>query len=184
MDFSQVKQLTLPEGEVTEIICNGVTLWKGGYTNQVPISTEIDGTTIFNSGKGYREGYRLSTSGAEKSQTDSVVTGFIPAKRGDVIRMKGVTWGANTSSGYCYIQTYNKSGTVLHSANIYGGSGWGISDVINVDKNQSSIDTDKKTGVCTFNLVYTNTTDFDYIRISATGKGTDMIVTINEEITV
>jgi hypothetical protein len=48
MDFANLKSLTIPEGEVAEITCNGVTLWKAiTFTNQVPISTDTDGS-IFN----------------------------------------------------------------------------------------------------------------------------------------
>ena len=35
--------------------------------NWVPYSTEADGITIYNDGLGYKEGYRLSSSGAEKT---------------------------------------------------------------------------------------------------------------------
>ena len=182
MDFTNLKSLTILEGEVAEISVGGVLLWKSGYTNLVPLSTEIDGKTIFNSGKGYRDGYRLSSSGAEKTQSNTVVTGFIPAKRGDVIRMKGVTWGTTVSGGYSYIQTYNASGAVIHSVNRYMmETSNGVSNVIGIDKSKSSITTDSN-GVTTFNLVFTDTTAFEYIRINATGKGADMVVTINEEI--
>ena len=184
IDFSNLKSLTIPEGEVKKIECNGVVLWEAlAYTNLVPTSTEIDGSTIFNSGKGYREGVRLSSSGAEKSQSGSVVTGFIKAKRGDLIRMKGATWGTTVSGGYCYIQTYDKSGKVIHSANRYMAEGSnGVSNAFGFDKSASSITTDSK-GVTTFNMAFSDNSSFDYIRINATGNGADMIVTINEEIT-
>lgn len=183
MDFANLKSLTIPEGEVASITCNGAVLWQG-YTNQVPISTETaGGTTIFNSGKGYKEGYRLSSSGTEKTQSGAVVTGFIPAKRGDIIRMKGATWGTTVSGGYSYIVTYNASGAKLHHANKYENDSKanGISNAAGISYT-SSITTDAN-GVTTFNLVFDDTKEVEYIRISATGKGADMIVTVNEEIT-
>lgn len=184
MDFANLKSLTILEGDVQEIYSGNVLLWKGGYTNQVPISTEIaGGTTIFNSGKGYREGYRLSSSGAEKSQSGAVVTGFIPAKRGDIIRMKGATWGTTVSEGYCYIVAYGTNGGKLYHANKHMNStiNNNISNQVGVDLSNSSIITDSN-GVTTFNIVWTGSTEIAYIRISATGNGADMIVTINEEI--
>ena len=183
MDFANLKSLIISEGEVASITCNDVVLWQG-YTNQVPISTEIaGGTTIFNSGKGYREGYRLSSSGAEKSQSGAVVTGFIPAKRGDIIRMKGATWGTTVSEGYCYIVAYGTNGGKLYHANKHMNStiNNNISNQVGVDLSNSSIITDSN-GVTTFNIVWTGSTEIAYIRISATGNGADMIVTINEEI--
>ena len=153
-----------------------------GFRNLVRISTDIDGT-IFNS-TGYQEGKRLSSSGALKDQTGSVVTGFIPAKRGDVIRMSGATWGTSVSSGYCYIQYYDVNFNLLYTINKYMNDSVsnGVSNVgSNVDKNASSILTDSN-GVTTFSIVTTNNTEYSYVRISATGNGADMIVTVNEEI--
>ena len=186
IDFSTVKAITIPEGKVKAINreIDGQLLWKGGYKNWVPFSTEADGVTIYNGGLGYKEGYRLSSSGAEKTQAGSVVTGFIPAKRGDVILMSGAIWGTTVSGGYCYIQYYTKAKELVHTINMYQGfSGNGISNASTyVDKAASSILTDEN-GVTTFNIIFTTNRDYDFIRISATGKGADMIVTVNEEIT-
>lgn len=154
------------------------------YKNWVPYSKESGGATIYNGGLGYREGVRLSSSGAEKTQSGSVATGFIPAKRGDIIRMAGATWGTSVDAGYCYIQYYDANFKVLYSINKYenDSASNGISNVgANVDKAASSVLTDSN-GVTTFSLVTTNNTAYAYIRISATGSGEDMIVTVNEEI--
>lgn len=60
------------------------------YTNWAKKSTESDGTTIYNSGKGYKENYRLDSSGVEQTATGWDITGFIPCKAGDIIRFKNV----------------------------------------------------------------------------------------------
>ena len=62
------------------------------YTNQISISTDIDGS-IYN-GTGYAVGKRVSTdfsikTVANPSATNVIfLTGFIPIKNGDIIRMK------------------------------------------------------------------------------------------------
>lgn len=185
MNFAQLKKLVIPEGEVKQIEVGGNVLWKSGYTNQVPLSTDTNGS-IFNS-IGYQEGYRLSSSGALKVQTNSVVTGFMPANRNAKIRMSGVSWVPTPSEGYCYITFYDENFTLLATLNEYrGGTSNGVSNIgnrsgtlINTDKSKSNIKTID--GVTTFNIAF-QTGDFSYIRISAEGKGSNMIVTINEDI--
>lgn len=184
IDFVQMKKLTIPEGEVSQIEASGIVLWKSGYTNQVPLSIDTNGS-IFN-GVGYQEGYRMSSSGALKAQTNSVVTGFIPANRSAEIRMSGVSWIPTASNGYCYIAFYDENFSQLATINQHVSSASnGVANIgnakglINSDKSKSNITT--VDGITTFNIAY-GTGDFAYIRISAEGKGKDFIVTVNEEI--
>lgn len=58
------------------------------YTNQIPISTDTDGS-VFN-GVGYQKGYRLNSSGNPSSQTSTYITGFIPVRSGDTVRFEGM----------------------------------------------------------------------------------------------
>ena len=64
MMFSDLKSLTVPEGEVTKIAVGGVTIWEN-MKNWVKFSTEADGVTIYNGGLGYKNGYRVRSGGAE-----------------------------------------------------------------------------------------------------------------------
>ena len=66
------------------------------YTNQIPISTDVDGN-IFN-GIGYIKGYRINSSGDTEVSETSYSTGFIPCKSGDVVRFSGMNL-ETTSSG-------------------------------------------------------------------------------------
>lgn len=95
-------QLTLEDG--TEVLIDVVVASEGTtiqtYTNRIPASIASDGS-IYN-GKGYNEALRLSSSGAEKTMTTnisngSIITGFIPAKGGDVIRMANCPWIRNNT---------------------------------------------------------------------------------------
>ena len=57
------------------------------YTNQVPISTDADGN-VYN-GTGYKDGYRINSSGAEAELSGFTATGFIPFTKGQTIRIGG-----------------------------------------------------------------------------------------------
>lgn len=85
--------------------------------NALSLAIDSEGNQ-YNNGLGYKEGYRLNSSGAESAQSDSYVTGFIPCEVGDTIELDGfntvasdVTSGAN----YCYIAVYDSSKTLIKS---------------------------------------------------------------------
>ena len=189
IDFSTFKKLTIGGVELKQLFINGIQVWKAGYKNWVPYSTTEDGKTIYNGGLGYKNGYRMSSSGAEKTQTGSALTGFIPAKFGDVIRMGNAHWGsAGASDGYSYIAYYDANFKLKLTINKHenSSSNGHISNVGSsykelVDRGASNILTDSK-GVTTFNIVFTSPVSYSYIRINATADGADMIVTVNEEI--
>lgn len=97
-----VLALSDPIGNVTVTI-EAVAL--PSYTNQIPISTDTDGS-IYNS-VGYREGYRMNAStGAEEANASYDSTGFIPigygssnaARDEQVIRLQGITAAVSTST--------------------------------------------------------------------------------------
>ena len=189
MDFSTVKKIVIPEGEVKQIAVGGTVLWKA-FTNQVPISTDTDGS-IFN-GTGYIENRRLSSSGnmSGSAQNGSVTTGFIPFPDGDktVIRIKGVDW-LNAydivGSGFYYIVFYDAS---KKSTGDYGSliaaPATDIRHIFTPTRDANGVET------ITFNTAYGTTNSLlqyirnnaKYIRITAHGKGADFIVTVNEEI--
>lgn len=181
--FSNIYRLNAPEGELHQIVCNNQLLWRrpDKNLNRVPISRDVD-NSIYN-GKGYIEGYRLSSNGTLKPQANTVATGFIPFKQGDVARMRGVTWGTDVSTGYSYIIFYNKDFEVVTVVNRYEQETEdnNISNSTGVNLTKSSILTDIN-GITTFNIIFTKNYDISYIRISATGNGADMMVTINENI--
>lgn len=84
-------------GEVTEI----GELSLIAYTNQIPISTDTDGS-IYN-GTGYKLATRGNSSGAAIAITEGTnpafFTGFIPCKQGDIIRLKNCFMEGKTSGG-------------------------------------------------------------------------------------
>jgi hypothetical protein len=169
-----------------ELKINGVLAWAAKtFTNQVPISTDTDGS-IFN-GTGYIENRRLSSSGglSGSAQNGSVTTGFIPWY-GDTtyLRMKGVEWINATTNhgGHYYVNCYdaNKKFLGYFAAAEYGNQ----THIATVTRDANGIETVK------FSETYPATNQrleqfrsAKFIRITAYGKGADFIVTINEEIT-
>lgn len=132
------------------------------YTNQVPISTDGDGT-VFN-GTGYRNDcYISSSSGAVSGQSGYVVTGFIPFKDDDVIRFKGAVWG---QSSYSRIAAYDADKNKL-LVGAYPSSGTVA---------------EEGDGVYRLDPTWAKGMGKAYIRFSFYGTGEDLIVTINEEI--
>lgn len=67
------------------------------YTNQIPISTDTDGS-IFN-GTGFITGKRLNSSGGVESLSGGHVSGFIPVKKNDIVYMQNVTYSTATVNG-------------------------------------------------------------------------------------
>lgn len=191
IDLSTLKELMIDGIKLVELYINGVLVWAAKtFTNQVPLSTDTDGS-IFN-GVGYKENVRLSSSGgiSGSAQAGSVTTGFIPWHGdGDVLRMKGVEWLNATPNhgGHFYIIFYdaNKksrgSNDYMASQSTANGD---INHIVTVTRDANGVET------FVFNKDYGTTNSFlnwvrtaSFIRITAYGKGADMIVTINEEIT-
>jgi hypothetical protein len=59
--------------------------------NMIRLSTEVDGVTIYNNGKGYKAGIRLSTSdGGDRTKDGMYVSGYIPITKTDTLRLVNV----------------------------------------------------------------------------------------------
>lgn len=121
MDFSTVKSLIIPEGEVVQISSGDTILWKAGHTNLVPLSTEADGVTIYNGGKGYKDGYRIRSGGAEAVLANTTITGYIPFVKGDKLYIYPPFNGGNTENTVnFYDGSFANLGQVTDSGNYYG----------------------------------------------------------------
>ena len=144
--------------------------------NLVPTSTDTDGT-IYN-GTGYKDGYRLSSSGSVSSnpEPNATHTGFIKVKQGDVIRIK-ILGGFAQSGGGNYICFYNGSFGLIKAdypenwVNGTYGTTETLSDgsvlITGFTANQDSV-----------------TTATEYFRVSLNpARGANLIVTVNQEIT-
>lgn len=146
------------------------------YTNVLPSAIDTDGS-IYN-GVGWKEGYRLTSSGALEGESGSYITGFIPIKFGDVVHLKNVKWqnGVTTglNSGNQRISFYDANKAHLGQANAVGLGGMlsGVKDANNIwtqftVKNWSGVDVGSAA----------------YFRLNCAEISGDSIITVNEEIT-
>ena len=151
-----------------------------GYTNQVPISKDTDGS-VFN-GKGWIEKTRLSSSGVTKALDYCSATGYIPASSGAIIRVKGVGFDKDNDyicaykSDYSFIGAtsgtngYKQLGNVTHNGDITtltlpanNNIAW-----VRVSAIHDTADSTWPSGNATAAL---------------NGPGANLIVTVNQEIT-
>lgn len=143
--------------------------WDVAYTNQIPISTDTDGS-VFN-GVGYRTGYKLSGSGALESYTGIEVTGFIPCVNGDVVRLSGIAMSKNDSDAGSVdrISFYDSSKAHIQTINVLQNSvGWWDASY-DSDGNLTQFTNTKATGSA-------------YMRISAHEIDAGSVITVNEAI--
>ena len=184
MIFSGVKAIIIPDGVVKQIArkIDGSILWKSGYKNWVKYSTEADGVTIYNGGKGYKDGYRLRSGGAEAEFASASHTGFIPLKGGDVVRMSG--YDANMVSQCNAINVYDATHTNIGQvASNYPSGGYGIFEVTYAKYGWATV-TENPSGVYVW--VAPPYADIAFMRVTGEtgGDGSKMIITVNEEITL
>lgn len=178
-------KLTLEDG--TMVLIDVVVASAGAdinkYINLVPTSIDTDGN-VFN-GTGYQEGYRLSSGGVTKEQAGVVVTGYIPVKSGDVVRINGCEW-ATALNSHNYICAYDSnfafiganatvnSGTfslTKYTNNVYAE--YTLEDNYNITMTLAALSNIAYIRVCSKGNTSGNNATFD---------PTDMIVTVNQEI--
>lgn len=155
---------------------------ESGYTNLLPFATDTDRKTIYGgdyNGDGVNDGYikgkRLSSSGSTADLANACASGFIPAKPGDVLRIKGIAPIQGTAAQY--LITYNSSNTKVAHQELQDKDG-------NSDWSSSSTKTwwSYEDGVITITLDSNFGTGFDAVRFSCGTIAADAVVTINEEI--
>jgi hypothetical protein len=196
MNLPNFKELYINGIKMVELFINGVQVWKS-FTNQVAKSIGSDGKP-FNGGLGYYNGQELSgSSGSQRAGTNTTVTGFIPVKQGDVIRIKGCNWYSGNKTNYivAYTSNFQHWGTT----DTKGGHYYNTTNNPNkwaIERPRQGGSMDIQADVSTIVIAKNPTEDSDfgfeniaYIRISVRGDGSntvdgaDLIVTVNEEIT-
>ena len=152
------KVYVLPDGNIYGYVS---TRTEGGeklFKDWLPLGIDSDGS-IFN-GIGYKVGWRVNTSGALQEDTSGcVVTGFIPCKSGDIIRISGMTFNVNNNYAISYKSDFTKYGNPIYRT-AFKDEGNGL----------YSIDTSS----------FPTTTA--YVRISVGSFSADAVIAINEEI--
>ena len=176
IDFSMVKSIILPEGEVKKIESNSTILWEmHKYTNQISISINTDGS-IYNNGLGYKEGYRVRSNGAEVEADEYICTGFIPFSIGDNLIIFPAFNGGNAWNAINFFDAnFTNLGQICDT-----GGGYGICST-SPEIYLTTLDGEIS------RLTYSENFDSSiaYIRINHDlnrATGDNFIVTINEEI--
>ena len=156
-----------------DIVITAVATKIVSYTNQVPISTDADGN-VYN-GTGYKDGYRINSSGAEAELSGFTATGFIPFTKGQTIRIGGE--GITYAEYGCMLMFYDAAKTYISDSGI---------DYNKVGNTTYGTWTTEETSVFCLDPLdtYPNTLSGinGYIRISAKGSGANLIVTLDEKI--
>jgi hypothetical protein len=181
MIFSTIKTITIPEGAVKKITVGGDVLWEepASFKNWVFYSTESDGKTIYNNGKGYKDGCRIRSGGAEAEYSYASITGYIPYVKGDKLYICPPFTGGNTDNTInFYDNTFACLGQVTDSGNYYGFC-------------NSSFKTKVVNGISVLDIsavTVTGVENIAYVRIGNNigngiiSSGSEMIITKNEEI--
>lgn len=146
------------------------------YTNWAQKAVESDGVTIFNGGKGYKDGAYMGGSG-ETASSFWDVTGYIPCKRGDILRWKNCTAydmagtnGSSKMSFYFYDSAFAKvSNSAVYSKSSPPAAAWSPVHGSDGDLIQVTIPTSYSSSIC-------------YVRITMDDIREDSIITVNEEI--
>ena len=147
------------------------------YTNVLPSAIDTDGS-VYN-GVGWKEGYRLTSSGALEEWSGSHITGFIAIKPGDVVRLKNVKWqyGVTTglTSGNQRIAVYDaaKKFLALATASSLGGTMAGVKDSNDIWTQFTVPQT----------MGGTSLANAAYFRLNCAEINNSSIITVNEEIT-
>ncbi len=89
----------------------------GGNANLLHSAINSDGTEYVgaNGEDGYKAGYRVSTSGAERASDKNCCTGFIPAVAGEVFCVENTVY---ENSGYCSIYFFNSTFSIVTGTGI------------------------------------------------------------------
>lgn len=153
----------------------------GNFTNMLDTATETDGVTVYNNGNGYKNDVRYSTtSSAETAATGWDLTGYIPAKVGDVLRFHGVE----------FMDMNNTGGTTKRNAIMFfdssrsyldGTANWTTSSLPSTAWNPVYGDDGD---IVQLTIPKTYSTSTAYIRICAKNLTGASIITVNEEINI
>lgn len=182
--FNDVKTVSFDSKSVIKLELDGQKIWELiSYKNWVTYSIEADGTP-YNGGLGYKNGYRIRSSGEEAESTYNVCTGFIPYKAGDILEIYSPKSTAFKATSYINVADDAKTNIGQISTN----NKYGIFNTS--DSSWSTYVTELDNGIRRF-IVPTTMADAStiaFVRVSVgfsasndvTGEG--LVITINEEI--
>ena len=137
------------------------------YVNQIPISTGTDGNPISDTGY-IANTYLSSSTGLETYNWDWECTGFIPCKKGDIVRLKNMAFSKTSSSGSNRLAFYDANRAFLKMYN--AGATYDTQAVVGDDGNWTQFTVPAAAG------------NVAYCRLTCNGITTSSIITVNQEI--
>lgn len=147
------------------------------YINQIPISTNASGAVISDTGY-LTNTYLGSSNGAEGYNWGYECTGFIPCKKGDIVRLREVAFSKTTNAGSNRIAYYDANRTFLGLVN--AGSTYDSGAEVDASGNWVKFTVPQKiTGA---NGTATTVTNMAYFRLCCEGITTASVITVNQEI--
>lgn len=163
------KVYVLPDGYIYGYMLTEISAEeKPNFTNKLPLAVNSDGSEYIgdNGEDGYKTGYRVSSSGVVKEAAGYDCTGFIPAVKGDTIRVKNIAEITMATDGNQYATVYFFKSDYTRST----------PSVLYMTR-----DAQYENGIYT--LTVPSYDDIVYFRITLMGTNADTIITVNEEIT-
>ena len=151
------------------------------YTNQIPISTDTDGS-IYNS-IGYKLATRINSSGAPvgySSRPTVGATGFIPMQQGDVVRFKNCKIiSTDANAGSFNVTQFDANKTKLSSNGSASWSQWSPTHSPNFSNWWTNLVLDDSGNVKQFTVANAAT---HYMRFTLLDVGESSVITVNEVI--
>lgn len=146
------------------------------YTNMLKLAVDSSGNP-YNGGKGYKDNIYLSYDGnTESAATSYDATGYIPAKIGDIIRLKNVQLCKVTNSSSKSMVTCHK-GDFTHIA-----SSPALTDPTVPSEYWAVVANEAGTDIIQFTVPTAYSASLAYIRICCGALTDASIITVNEEI--
>lgn len=165
--------ISIPEATGDIVITATAVAQAPAYTNLLDTAIDMNGTVIGHTPMYSNMRYN-SSSGDPVANTGTYITGLIPIKKGDVVRIR---WGGNSDIGYQALKFFKSDRTqiaagYLSLANLAKGH---AGPIINVDAANGIAD-------FTYNTAGSLYAGASYIAIVLFDTLEDVIVTTNEEI--
>ena len=150
------------------------------YINQIPISTDTDGS-IYNS-IGYKLSTRINSSAnpVDFSSGSIGVTGFIPVKKGDIIRLKNCKiYSTHANAGSFNVCQYDANKTKLATGGTTAWTQFTAAHASSFSYWWKDMQFDDNGYVTQFELINGNV---KFIRFTLLDVGESSVITVNEEI--
>ena len=160
-----------------DIVITAKAAQRPNFINLVPLSLNTDGTDYYIDGDGYDDGMYITASNTLAALSGYVTTGYISVPMGTkTIRIVGD--GISFSDTYCRVAFYDSSFNIVRDPTPATNMGIGNYNGTVIEESTTA-----KTWVIGDTTYVPAAYSAVYIRVSAKGKGENLIVTVNEEIT-